>query len=326
MNFDVRYQVKAETKLDEYNSPVVDAGGAMYGNSVNSVKEEPNGEPGEDPASPVSSPPRKRYRLMATSLPSIGPPSFPPNGGPGSEHHPGHHGDQTQHHQQDWHRNHRSDHHPGYGQWPSTGWINSSYPVGLTQLDDAGYETQEHEDTFSPLVSLTATSSPSSPVRIHQRRSLQRRKQYAVEAPSSTGVIRHRLVESVQRVPDVSATMLPELSPLGYVLTPAPTPPDTEEPASICFPAEGSLAETEQRVPVSDVTGSCVGPVHYAAPGAQAAEHPLLMTLPAISHHYVYQAENGAQSVSPFQPGSVHRNDVTQDQQEPKTPPSMHSL
>lgn len=307
-------QVKGEAKLDEYHSPVLDAAAAMYGAAVNSVKEEP--EPVEDPASPVtssSSPPRKRYRLMATSLPSA--PSYPPNGGASVEHHPGHHpGDHTQQHGQDWHRNHRSDHHPGYGQWPSTGWINSSYPVGLTQLDETGYEEQS-EDTFTPLVALNG-ASPGSPLRIHQRRSVQRRKQFAVEPPTSMTVIRHHLVDSVQRVPDVSATMLPELSPLGYVLTPAPTPPDAEEASSLCYPLEGT--ETEQRVPEpADSNVEQYAPL--SALSAQAVEHPLLVTLPAVSHHYVYQSHVPVRQ--PFEP-----NDPTQDQQEPKTPPSMHSL
>lgn len=327
------YQVKAEAKPDEYGASVADASGGMYGGAGGSVKEEPHGPPADDASSPLPSPPRKRYRLTATSLPSVAPPSFPPNGGAGGEHQPGQH-EPGQHHQQDWHRNHRSDHHSGYGQWPGTGWISSSYPVGLTQLDDAGFESHEQyerDDDFSPLVSLTAHASPGSPLRIHQRRALVRRKQYApaVEHPTSMSVVRHHLADSVQRVPDASTATLPELSPLGYVLTPAPTPPDAEE-ASVGYAAEASMAaaaETEQRVPVSEAADACAGAEHYAAAlsalGAQAVEHSLLVTLPAASHHYVYQTESGVQ---PLQTAPMHHNDVNQDHQEPKTPPSMHSL
>ena len=53
-----------------------------------------------------------------------------------------------------------------------------------------------------------------------------------------------RFTDGIQRVPDV--TTVPELSPSGYVLTPAPTPPDAEGPP--CFSTLEPI--TEQRVPV----------------------------------------------------------------------------
>ena len=53
-----------------------------------------------------------------------------------------------------------------------------------------------------------------------------------------------RYADGIQRVPDV--TTVPELSPSGYVLTPAPTPPDAEGPP--CFSTLEPI--TEQRVPI----------------------------------------------------------------------------
>ena len=148
--------------------------------------------------SPASSPPRKRYRLMAATLPSSTPPSaFPPNGsGIGGENQQLHqqaHQQQHQHQPNDWHRNHRSDHHPhsGYGQsvWPNAGWINTSYPVGLAQLEETGYDSPDmaydRDSSFSPLIGISigrasSPSSSSSPSNhaLHQRRLLLRRKQH----------------------------------------------------------------------------------------------------------------------------------------------------
>ena len=66
-----------------------------------------------------------------------------------------------------------------------------------------------------------------------------------------------RYMESVQRVPDVTA-VVPDLSPSGYVLTPAPTPPDSmkEVKSGHFFAMEGlppsaQVFLTEQCVPVA---------------------------------------------------------------------------
>jgi len=125
------------------------------------LKEEPTIQQlsgAEDPSAPSSmtspvssSPPRKRYRVMASStslLPSAGVPPFNyhphPSGGVG---HGDHHQHPHHHHQQHQSGGHHHHHqqYGGQGVWgPSnTGWINTSYPVGLAQLDETGYSNND---------------------------------------------------------------------------------------------------------------------------------------------------------------------------------------
>lgn len=320
-------QIKIEAKSDEYQQAAMDGSGmesGVYG--AGAVKEEPATESTEDPMSPASSPPRKRYRLMAATLPSSTPPSsFPPNGsGIGSDHHQLHHqSHQQQHHHQqhDWHRNHRSDHHPhsGYGQpvWPNAGWINTSYPVGLAQLDESSYDSPdvayERDSSFSPLVGVSVgrASSPtaaSSPNHVQQRRLLLRRKQHhppsAMEVTDLLTIGRYQSTEGVQRVPDSFITMPPELSPLGYVLTPAPTPPDAEEGAPLSYHTSNVSAavEIEQRVPASlpsepDGANSNINFVGAGVLSGQqhevaAVENQQMLLLPANRHYVYHHAAN----------------------------------
>lgn len=306
-------------------------GPGVYGASA--VKEEPSlsavTEAPEDPMSPASSPPRKRYRLMAATLPSSTPPSaFPPNGsGIGGENQQLHqqtHQQQHQHQQNDWHRNHRSDHHPhsGYGQsvWPSNaGWINTSYPIGLAQLEETGYDSPDmaydRDSSFSPLIGISigrasSPSSSSSPSNhaLQQRRLLLRRKQHQpISTMDSTDSLpngRYHSAETVQRAPDVFITMPPELSPLGYVLTPAPTPPDAEDTPSVCYPQNNNMVEIEQRVPASlssepDGANSSMSFINAAVLSGQheLAESQPIMLLPA-SRHYLYHAAATTASVA----------------------------
>lgn len=274
--------------------------------------------------SPASSPPRKRYRLMAATLPSSTPPSaFPPNGsgigGDNQQLHQQTHPQQHQHQQNDWHRNHRTDHHPhsGYGQsvWPNAGWINTSYPVGLAQLEEAGYDSPDmaydRDNSFSPLIGISigrassplSASSPSNHTQ-QQRRLLLRRKQHqpasAMDSTNSLPHGRYHSAETIQRVPDVSITMPPELSPMGYVLTPAPTPPDAEEALCISYPQSSSLVEIEQRVPASlsaepEGANSSMSFINAAILSGQndMADNQAILLLPA-NRHYVYHADSVA--------------------------------
>ena len=332
-------------------------GPGVYATSA--IKEEPVVETAEDPMSPASSPPRKRYRLMAATLPSSTPPSaYPPNGsGIGGDHQQLHqqtHQQQHQHQQHDWHRNHRSDHHPhsGYGQpvWPNAGWINTSYPVGLAQLEDTGYDSPDvaydRDNSFSPLIGISvgrasSPSSSSSPNHVQQRRLLLRRKQHQPSSvmdstdslPSGT---RYRSAESVQRVPDVCITMPPELSPLGYVLTPAPTPPDAEDSPSLCYhQGNGVAIEVEQRVPASLPTepdGSNSSAMSFINAAVLSGQHELaenqqMMLLPA-NRHYLYQAATApvasAASASPAETACDPTHPTpSADYQTPATPTSM---
>lgn len=98
----------------------------------------------EDPRSP--SPPRKRFRVTTATLPNRETPSYAS-------------GDL-----QDWHRNRSLESHPhSYSQvWSSSGWINASYPVGITQLEshqDGSYAPHDgyggrNPDGFAPDGSL----------------------------------------------------------------------------------------------------------------------------------------------------------------------------
>lgn len=332
-------------------------GPAVYGTSA--VKEEPAVESTEDPLSPASSPPRKRYRLMAASLPSSTPPSaFPPNGsGIGGDHQQLHqqaHQQQHQHQNHDWHRNHRSDHHhphSGYGQpvWPNAGWINTSYSVGLAQLEETGYDSPDvaydRDSSFSPLIGLSIgrASSPSSshpPNHVQQRRLLLRRKQHQptslMDSTDSMPSGRYQSTESIQRVPDVCITMPPELSPLGYVLTPAPTPPDAEDAPSLCYQqgsSNSNTIEVEQRVPAShtsetDGTNSSMSFINAAVLSGQheMTENQPIMLLPT-NRHYLYHAANTPSVASTVASVETARdsNPPTSgvDYQAPGTPTSM---
>ncbi|XP_046647933.1 uncharacterized protein LOC124337950 isoform X5 [Daphnia pulicaria] len=324
------YHIKIEAKPDEFqHTSGMDSSGmgpGVYGASA--VKEEPAvTESPEDPMSPASSPPRKRYRLMAATLPSSTPPSaFPPNGsGIGGENQQLHqqaHQQQHQHQPNDWHRNHRSDHHPhsGYGQsvWPNAGWINTSYPVGLAQLEETGYDSPDmaydRDSSFSPLIGISigrasSPSSSSSPSNhaLHQRRLLLRRKQHqptsAMDSRDSLPNGRYHSAESVQRVPDVCITMPPELSPLGYVLTPAPTPPDAEDAPSVCYPQ--NIVEIELRVPASlssepDGAISSLSFINATALSGphELAENQQAITLLTANRHYLYHAAANTASVA----------------------------
>lgn len=292
---------------------------------------------------------------MAASLPSSTPPSaFPPNGsGVGGDHQQLHqqaHQQQHQHQQHDWHRNHRSDHHPhsGYGQpvWPNAGWINTSYPVGLAQLEETGYDSPDvaydRDSSFSPLIGISigrasSPSSSSSPNHVQQRRLLLRRKQHqptsVMDSSDSLPTGRYHSAESIQRVPDVCITMPPELSPLGYVLTPAPTPPDAEDAPSLCYQQgsnNSSTLEVEQRVPAShssetDGTNGNMSFVNAAVLGGQQENQPIML-LPA-NRHYLYHAAN-TPSVASTAPSVESACDPTHptpvvDYQAPATPTSM---
>lgn len=317
------------------------------------VKEEPVVETTDDPLSPNHSPPRKRYRLMAASLPSSTPPSsFPPNGSGvgGDQSSVQQQQQQPSHQQHDWHRNHRTDHHShsGYNQpvWPNAGWINTSYPVGLAQLEEIRYDDNNspdagYEGEFSPLIGVSigrasSPSSASSPSYVQQRRLLLRRKQHQPVLDSMDVLMtagRYRTIESAQRVPDVSITVPPELSPLGYVLTPAPTPPDTEDgPPSIGYQPDsgngGSAVDVEQRVPAS-LSSETAGMSFINAAvlnGQPEVVEPGAMVL--ANRHYLYHhATINAASVVPSggvqpsssgdlaPPGAVY--------QSPATPTSM---
>ncbi|KAI9558609.1 hypothetical protein GHT06_015397 [Daphnia sinensis] len=326
------YHIKIEAKSDEFQQASAMDSNAMasgvYGSSA--VKEEPVViESPEDAMSPASSPPRKRYRLMAATLPSSTPPSaFPPNGsGIGGEHQQLHqqtHPQQHQHQQNDWHRNHRNDHHPhsGYGQsvWPNAGWINTSYPVGLAQLEEAGYDSPDmaydRDSSFSPLIGISigrassplSASSPSSHAQQQRRLLLRRKQQQPASAMDPTDCLphgRYHSAESVQRVSDVSMTMPPELSPLGYVLTPAPTPPDAEEAPSVSFPQSGGIVEMEQRGPASlssepEGANSSMSFINAAILSGQndVVENQAILLDPANRHYVYHAASSSAASVA----------------------------
>lgn len=238
----------------------------------------------EDPMSPVSSPPRKRYRVTAStsSLPgnSVMPSNYPMSGGGLEESH---------HHQQrSWNEHHPHSHqhhqHHGSNVWPSNGgWINTSYPVGISQLQnqdagnyDGGMDVSYSDDSFSPAV---ATAGRAVSLQ-QQRRFVLRHKQMVDEFPVSTNYpSTPYYVESIQRVPDT--TLPPEFSPpLGYtVLTPAPTPPEDSSPGTA---ASCPAVEIEQLVPVtfsSRTTGQL--------DSAETAES-LAVLQPAAGRHYLF--------------------------------------
>ena len=238
---------------------------------------------------PSASPPRKRFRMTTASLPHRGAPSY------------------TSGDLQDWHRN-RSDHPHNYSQvWSSTGWINASYPVGITQLDsqshqDGSYE-EPHEgyaaaaaarnpDSFAPDGSLVAARNSS--VHHFQNRKFFHPKQTVID--DSVNQMQHlrRFTDSIQRVPDV--TTVPELSPSGYVLTPAPTPPDAES-APPCFPTLDpiSISEIEQRVPISDRQFHAAAPATalYSSAQALAELRPVVSTVDPLRHyHLIHSTES----------------------------------
>jgi hypothetical protein len=115
---------------------------------------------------------------------------------------------------------------------------------------------------------------------------------------------RYHSAETIQRVPDVCITMPPELSPLGYVLTPAPTPPDAEDTPSVCYSQNSNAVEIEQRVPASlssepDGANSSMSFINAAVLGGQheLAENQPIMHLPA-NRHYLYHAAGSTASVA----------------------------
>lgn len=258
--------------------------------------------------SPVSSPPRKRYRVTAStsSLPGGNAmPSIYPTSGVDEPHHHHHH-----HHQQQrsWNDGHQHHHQHGTSNvWPSSNggsWINTSYPVGISQLQnqdsgsyDGGMDVPYYsDDSFSPSLATAGRVVPTTSLQ-QQRRLVLRHKQLIDEFPTSASYpSTPYYVESVQRVPDT--TLPPEFSPpLGYsVLTPAPTPPEDSSPgAATSCPA----VEIEQLVPVTSSSRSLTGQID-AAETAAAAES-LAVLLPAAGRHYLFNP-----TVDPLSSSSSH--------------------
>lgn len=163
--------------------------------------------------------------------------------------------------QQDW-RSRSTDHPPShaYTQVWANGWINTSYPIGITQLEhqsDASYDDPESygprdcssESTLGVLMAARTLST-------QQRRVLHHKQSFNVDYDYSAPGQLARYVDSIQRVPDV--TTVPELSPSGYVLTPAPTPPDMKDVKTTFFAVERCPVTevfSEQCVPVSEAPG-----------------------------------------------------------------------
>ena len=203
----------------------------------------------------------------------------------------------------------------------------------------------DRDSSFSPLIGISigrASSPSSSHHTLQQRRLLLHRKQHqmtsTMDCTDSLPNGRYHSAETVQRVPDVFITMPPELSPLGYVLTPAPTPPDAEDTPSVCYSQNSNTVEIEQRVPASltssepDGTNSSMSFINAAVLSGQhelAESQPVM--LPPENRHYLYHPPATTATVSSAAPNApaaeTARNQThptpAVDYHTPATPTSM---